>query len=269
MKKTKKILPLLLAASIAVSLCACGGTPSAPTPTPDAATETVKTGIVIEATMHALTIEARDGSTYSFVTDDSTEFTGSGEDLGDTVSVGYEGEYQQNALAKVIKVVEKGAEGTVTPVPEATEASASPASSTDPDTIKYIIAVVKDASMHNMTVSWQDKDYLILKDDDTTVDGAIEVGNTVRIFHYGDITDGITALRIDLMVEDGDDIKYINGEVIDASMNNICVDYDGHQYNISKDDDTKSDSVSVGDQVRVYHHGDIQDGIVATRIIKL
>jgi len=123
--------------------------------------------------------------------------------------------------------------------------------------------------MSNMTVGWKDKDYRILLDDDTTVDGSILIGDTVRIFHYGDIMDGVTALRIDVMSEEADDIKYINGTVVDASMNSICIDCDGHQYSIAKDDDTKSDSVSIGDSVRVYHHGDFKDGIVATRIIKL
>jgi len=82
----------------------------------------VKTGIVIEASMHALSIEAPDGTTYTFVTDDSTEFIGEGETLGDTVSVEYEGEYEQNILAIRIKAVEKAHEETVTSVPEATAA---------------------------------------------------------------------------------------------------------------------------------------------------
>ncbi len=275
MKKRKSVLLLLTAASLVFTLCACGGEKPDPSPTPTPATEgtapapvsEVKTGIVIEASMHTLTIEAKDGSTYAFVVDDNTRFEGEAENLGDTVSVEYEGEYQQDAAAKSVKVVEAAKEGTVSVVPEATDAK--PTGASGPDTIKYITAVVKDASMNSLTVSWMDKDYLILRDDNTTVDGAMEIGNTVRIFHYGDIADGVTALRIDVVTESGDDIKYITGEVVNVSMSVICVDHDGHQYFIAKDDDTKSDSISVGDRVRVYHHGDIQDGIVATRIIKL
>ncbi len=100
----------------------------------------VKTGIVIEATMHTLTIEARDGSTYVFGVDDNTRFEGEAEDLGDIVSVEYEGEYQENAAAKSVKVVEAAKGGTVSVVPEATAATVKPADTSDPDTIKYIIA---------------------------------------------------------------------------------------------------------------------------------
>ncbi len=294
MKKANKIITVLVIGSLAFSVSACGTnqTQSVPSPevTQQAVSENVKTGIVIEASMHNLTIEAMDGSTYSFISDDSTQFIGSSENLGDTVSVEYEGDYQSYTLAKKIQVIEKADENVsasakevtetpdVKPTAESTESgneqsTAQNEQSTtqnNQSTPKYITGTVVDASMNNVTVEWNGRNYTILKTDKTTVEGDVTVGATVRVYHTGDIDDGVEAIDISVVAPEitDSDIKYITGTVVDASMNTIVIENGGHQYSVLKDDDTKSDNVAVGDTVRVYHRGSYSDGMVATSIIK-
>lgn len=279
MKKTNKIIAAMIVGALALGVCACGTTKTEPEAEPEIEqqeeSETVKTGVVIEASMHNLTIEANDGSTYSFITDDDTEFIGEGESLGDTVSVEFEGEYQEYALAKKIQVIEEAEEDVSTTVPEVTEESYNSAEQSEnkSDKPKYITGTVTDATMNNITVEWNGRNYTILKTDNTTVEGEIVVGETVRVYHTGDIADGVEAIDIKVIdteddADDDDDIKYITGEVVDAAMNHIIIENNGHQYTVLKDDDTKSDNVALGDTVRVYHKGSFSDGMVAISIVK-
>ncbi len=282
MKKSKKIIAVTIIASLTLSFSACGTTQTQSEPSPEASqqaaseAETVKTGVVIEASMHNLTIEAEDGSTYSFTSDDSTQFIGSSENLGDTVSVEFDGEYQEYTLAKKIQVIKEADENvssTATEVKETSDVKSSAGSAqsgSKSDAPKYITGTVKDASMNNLTVEWNGRDYTILKTDKTTVEGDVIVGATVRVYHTGNIDDGVEAIDISVVAPElaNSDIKYITGKVIDASMNTIVIENGGHQYSVLKDDDTKSDNVAVGDTVRVYHKGSYSDGMVATSIIK-
>lgn len=296
MQKSKKLIVLLAVCLLAASLCACSSpakdapespapvsdppspTPApTPTPTPEPVKQT-KTGIVIEASMHTVTIEANDGSTYYFLVDDDTEIVGDGENLGDTTSVEFEGDYKENVLATKIQVVKKAEEEVSAAGVEAQEppaensgTSSAPAPTTQPDTLKYITGVVKDAAMNNVTVEWNGKDYLILKDDKTSVEGDIVVGATVRVYHTGDITDGVVAVDITVLTPENTDneVRYITGTVVDASMNSILIENDGHVYSVLKDENTKSDSIVVGDTVRVYHKGSYADGMTATSIVKV
>ncbi len=287
MRKANKIITVMVIGSLALSVSACGTTQpqstTAPAVTQQAASETVKTGIVIEASMHNLTIEAMDGSTYSFISDDSTEFGGGSENLGDTVSVEYDGEYQEYTLAKKIQVVEKADENVSASAVEVTEApsdakktaeekssSGSAQSENKSAAPKYITGTVTDVSMNNITVEWNGRNYTILKTDKTTVEGDVIVGATVRVYHTGDIDDGVEAIDISVVAPElaNSDIKYITGKVVDASMNTIVIENGGHRYSVLKDDNTKSDNVAVGDTVRVYHKGSYSDGMVATSIIK-
>lgn len=293
-----KIRKLLIAASVCVcvcGVCACNVQQTAPTQTEETKqSDTVKTGIVLSASMDNLVIEAPDGTTYSFITDDTTEVVGEGENLGSTVSVDYAGEYKENTLAKKISII-KAAEESVSAdasevKPEDTPAAAPEAKSdaliksdaAAPEVKnsavikqaasapKYITGTVKDAAAHNITVEWGGREYLILKDDNTTVEGNVLVGSTVRVYHTGDIADGVTAIDISVVAPEitNSDIKYITGKVVDASMHTIVIENGGHSYSVKKDDNTKSDEVAVGDTVRVYHKGGLADGMTATSIIK-
>ncbi len=275
-----RIIAAMVAGSLALCICGCGATQSQSTPSPEAtqqAAETVKTGIVIEASMHNVTIEAMDGTTYSFTCDDSTEFTGSGENLGDTVSVEFDGEYEDHILAKKLQIIEKADEDVSSSAKEVTEKEVSEKSddsasksNAKSDSPKYITGTVTDASMNNITVKWNDRNYTILKTDKTSVEGDVAVGATVRVYHTGDIADGVEAIDISVVTPErpSSDIKYITGTVVDASMNTIVIENGGHRYSVLKDDDTKSDNVAVGDTVRVYHKGSYSDGMVATSIVK-
>ena len=282
MKRNHKAIILAIACALTVSLCACGAKDDvevSETPVVDAADEsTIKTGVVIVASMHNLTIEAQDGTTYLFVTDDETEFDGESENLGDTVSVKYEGEYAENTLAKSIKVIEK-ADKEVSDSAEEFKETKKSSKSEKKETnekketkksVKYITGTVKDASMHNITVEWGGKDYSVKKTDKTSVEGDIEVGKKVRVYHTGDMADGIEAIDISVVDEKAtkSGVKYITGKVVDASMNSIVIENNGHKYSVKKNDDTKSDSVEVGDTVRVYHKGGFSDGMTATSIVK-
>lgn len=276
MKRNHKAIILAIACALTVSLCACGAKDDVEvteTPVVDAADEsTIKTGVVIDASMHNLTIEAQDGTTYLFITDDETEFDGESENLGDTVSVKYEGEYAENTLAKSVKVIEK-ADKEVSDSAEEVKETKKSNTSEKKDTkksVKYITGTVKDASMHNVTVEWGGKDYSVKKTDKTSVEGDIEVGKTVRVYHTGDMADGIEAIDISVVDEKAEKsgVKYITGKVVDAAMNSIVIENNGHKYSVKKTDDTKSDSVEVGDTVRVYHKGGFSDGMTATSIVK-
>ncbi len=288
MKKTNKIIAVMIIGALALSVSSCGATQTAqntpaPAATQQAVSETVKTGVVIEASMHNLTIEAMDGSTYSFISDDSTEVIGSSENLGDTVSVEFDGEYQEYTLAKKIQIVEKADESVSSSATEVTEAPAAAKETTEEKSSsggaqsesksaapKYITGTVTDVSMNNITVEWNGRNYTILKTDKTTVEGDVIVGATVRVYHTGDIADGVEAIDISVVAPElaNSDIKYITGTVVDASMNTIVIENGGHKYSVLKDDNTKSDNVAVGDTVRVYHKGSYSDGMVATSIMK-
>lgn len=274
MKKNYRIVGLVLTGIIACGMCSCSNEKEqaatatvAPTAVAEKLSETVKTGVVIDASMNTLVIEAPDGTTYSFVTDDATEFTGESENLGDTVSVEFEGEYSENILAKKIKVDSK-AETNVSA--EAVEVKKEEKETKNEKIIKYITAEVKDASMNHMTVEWGGKEYNVLKDDKTSVEGNVQVGSTVRIYHEGDIADGMVAIDISVVDESIKDknVRYITGKVVDASMNAISIENGGHTYRVLKDDNTKSDSVNVGDTVRIYHKGSYSDGMTAISIVK-
>lgn len=277
MKKPSKILAVMAAGVLALSISACGTNDTQNTDdtdiisqqdeTDEVQTEVV-TGVVIEATMHNVTIEAEDGSTYSFGCGDETEIVSSSGNLGDTVSVEYEGEYKENMVAKKIQLVEEADEdvsSTVSGLAEIDEQSED-----DPDAVKYLSGTVTDATMNNITVDWNGENFTLLKTDDTVVAGDVSLGSTVIICYTGKITDGAEVIDISEVAPDveSDEVKFITGVVVDATMNNITIENDDHQYTILKDDDTISDDVAIGDVVKIYHKGSYSDGMVAISILK-
>lgn len=269
MVKIHKALFLAAVCSLSFSLCSCNlkkNTDASTSTATEQSTNLTKTGVVVEATMHSLTIAASDGTTYVYSMDDTTIFEGESENLGDTVSVTSVGEYTDKVLAKTVKVISKSDESVSASAKEVKDASSNPSDVK----VKYITAVVKDASMNNVTVEWGGKTYSVKKTDKTTVEGNIKVGDTVRIYHEGNMKDGIAAIDISVVAPEivNKDIKYITGKVVDASMNTIVIENNGHTYGVKKTDETKSDSVAVGDTVRVYHKGSYADGMTATSIIK-
>ena len=234
---------------------------------------TTITGVVIEASLHTLMVAAGDGTTYSFLTDDATEVVGDSENLGDTVSVTFAGTYTENILAQKVVIDQKAENPVAKTAQEVTEPKTDGGNSgeADPDSeLRYITAQVKDAAMNHVTVEWHGQTYTVLKTDQTTVEGEITVGATVRVYHLGDIADEITAVDISVIDPEPEapEVKYITGTVVDTSMNSIVISHNGQEYSVLKDENTKSDSVFVGDTVRVYHKGSYADGMTATSIVK-
>jgi len=209
----KKSITLVLVLSFLLGLCACSSAPQ-PTSVPASATETVKTGTVLEASMHTLSITAPDGTTYSFITDDSTETIGDGLCVGDTVSVAFDGDYKENILAKKVTIDQKAAPETPAP-----------------------------------SVQWDEEQKTDSAEEETPPEAAQPETNS-----SGASPDDV--------------LEFITGTVMDVSMNSIVIECDGQEFSIQKDENTQSDSVFIGDMVRVYYKENSGDGMTATSIVK-
>jgi len=270
-KKSSIILAIMLV--LIFTLAACGQQA-----TPDAGDSlSTKTGVLIEASMHVVSIQAPDGSTYTFGIDDDTDIQGS-ELLGNTMSISYHGEYKSGVIAVSIT--------TVTEVDH--EASSGKGSTDDhgapqtkeptnpADKIWYLTGTVTDVSMNQLQLLYEDgKTYTVLKDDNTKVDSGIVVGCVARVFHKGGLKDGMLATEIHFISDapppaasPADTIWYLTGTVTDASMNGLQLLYeDGKTYSIIKDDNTRVDEgIVVGCIARVYHKGVLQDEMLALEI---
>jgi len=289
----KKVIFIAFVLVFALVLTACGNeatpapAPAGPAPAPaepapapaepvdEGDSESTKTGVLIEASMHVATIQAPDGSTYTFGIDDNTTIEGS-ELLGNTMSITYEGEYTSGIIALSIT--------TITEVDHA--ASSGKGSTSDPgapqpkepvspaDKVWYMTGTVMDASMNQLQLLYEDgKTYTVLKDDNTKTDSGIVVGCVARVFHKGSMKDGMVATEIHFIADapppdPASRTWYLTGTVTDASMHQLQLLYeDGNTYTILKDDNTRTDSgIAVGSIVRVYHKGLLADEMLATEI---
>jgi len=278
LKKCSFIIILVLVLGLVLTACSDGTTADPVASEPDDSLST-KTGVLIEASMHVVSIQAPDGSTYTFGVNDDTDIQGS-ELLGNTISVSYMGEYSSGVIAvSIITITEVDHESSTgkgsTDDPGAPQPK-EPSSSDE--TIWYMTGTVKDASMNQIQLLYEDgHTYTVLKDDNTKVDEGITVGCTARVFHKGRMVDGMVATEIHLISDsppaaphdDPDTIWYLTGTVTDASMNQLQLLYDdgGTTYTILKDDDTRTDpGIVVGSIVRVYHKGHLADQMLATEI---
>ena len=266
----KKSIIFALVIVLVFALTACGGNE-----TEDTVEELQsKTGVLIEASMHVITIQAPDGSTYTFGIDDSTEIQGS-EILGNTMSVTYSGEYTSGIIAETITTVTEVAQTSDSGGKGSTEAPGAPQPKepASGDKIWYITGTVQDVSMNQLQLLYEDgKTYTVLKDDNTKTDPGIVVGCVARVFHKGSIKDGMLATEIHFIADSppptGPKIYYLTGTVTDASMNQLQLAYeDGRVYTILKDDNTRTDpGIEIGSTVRVYHEGNMADQMLATEI---
>jgi len=238
---------------------------------------------LIEASMHVVSIQAPDGSSYTFGVDDNTTIEGS-EVLGNTVSVSYSGEYASGIIAISIKTITEAAQTSASGGKGSTEAPGAPQPSNPPaaqETLWYITGTVQDVSMNQLQLLYEDgHTYTVLKNDNTKTDSGIVVGCVARVFHKGTIKDGMVAVEIQFISNPPQDgggtssteeggIMYLTGIVQDVSMNQLQLLYeDGNTYTIIKDDSTKVDEgIEVGSTVRVYHVGVLADQMIATEIM--
>ena len=203
LKKSSIVLVFTLV--LIFALTACGGdTASEPTDSP-ASGERLMTrlGVLVEATMHGISIKAPDGIMYSFDVDDNTTIEGS-EILGNLITVGFRGEYTPGILAVTITTLEE-VDLSATENKGSTNDPGAPQpnnpSSTD-ETIWYMTATVEDATMNELQLSYEDgRIYTFLKDDNTITDPGIVVGCVARVFYKGGIIDGMIATEIHFISE--------------------------------------------------------------------
>jgi len=233
-----------------------------------------KTGVLIEASMHVISIQAPDGTTYTFGVDDSTDIQGS-ELLGNTMSVTFSGEYTSGIIATTITTVTEVAQTSASGGKGSTEAPGAPQPKepAPADKTWYITGTVQDVSMNQLQLLYEDgKTYTVLKDDNTKTDPGIVVGCVARVFHKGNIKDGMLATEIHFIADapppTGPKVYYLTGTVTDASMHQLQLAYeDGRIYTILKDDNTRTDpGIEIGSTVRVYHEGNLADEMLATEI---
>jgi len=274
----KRLVVIAFTLILPVMLIACGG--SATEATGEALS--TKTGVLIEASMHVVSIQAPDGTTYTFGIDDNTTVEGS-EVLGNTMSVSYNGDYYSGTIAVKITTVTEAAQTSASGGKGSTDAPGAPQPSNPPasqEKLWYITGTVQDVSMNQLQLLYEDGNtYTVLKDDNTKTAEGIVVGCVARVFHKGNIKDGMIATEIQLIsppTQDGGGtsstadggVMYLTGTVTDASMNSLQLLYeDGKTYTIIKDDNTKTDEgIVVGSTVRVYHVGVLADQMIATEI---
>jgi len=222
--------------------------------------------------MHVVSIQAPDGTTYTFGVDDSTDVQGS-EVLGNTMSVTFSGDYTSGIIAETITTVAEVAQTSDSGGKGSTEAPGAPQPKEPAkDKLWYITGTVQDVSMNQLQLLYEDgKTYTVLKDDNTKTDPGIVVGCVARVFHKGGIKDGMVAVEIHFIADappTGPKIYYLTGTVTDASMHQLQLAYeDGRVYTILKDDNTRTDSgIEIGSTVRVYHEGNLADEMLATEI---
>jgi len=275
----KKIsLMFVLALVLVFALTACGDsnnndTPDEPEATVDESLTTI-TGVLIDASMHVITLQAPNGTTYTFAIDDDTEIIGS-EVLGNTMSASFVGEYTSGVVAVAVMTISEIPDTSASGGKGSTGAAGAPQPKepSPEDRIWYLTGTVTDVSMNQLQLLYEDgTTYTVLKDDNTQSDSGIVVGCVARVFHKGSLRNGMVATEIHFIADSpppqGDPIFFLTGTVTDATMNELQLLYeDGNTYTILKDDDTRTDSgIEVGSVVRVFHKGGLQPQMLATEI---
>ncbi len=172
------VLPVLLL------LAAC----SSPAATPPEAQQGSVSGIVIDATMNGLTIEAEDGNSYRFATE-GVEVTGADSiALQDEVTISYNGE------------LTAGNDNKATATRITVTASAQPGSSVPQQ--GSVSGLVIDATMNGLTIEAEDGNSYHFATEGVEVTGAdsIALQDEVTISYNGELTAGndnkATATRI-------------------------------------------------------------------------
>ncbi len=261
-------LSLIICLALAIGLSACAKTPTEPdldpmNPGPQIPDTATVTGVVIEASEGAVSVQAPDGTTYIFTVGSETKIDGK-DDLGSTVEVKYSGNYVEKTNAIEIKVVKEAA-------PETTTAPGPEIPADKEHVIKYITGTIIGDTMHNVQVKarMNGETYTILKNDKTVSDENIVVGSVVRVWHTGNIKDGVMATKVILIADPVDAEKHLLiGTIVDSTTNSIIVTAkDGFNYTFKKTDKTEvTASISIGDKVSITYTGDVTDGPTAVKI---
>ena len=233
-----------------------------------------KTGVLIEVSAHVISIQAPDGTTYTFGVNDGTTVHGS-EKLGNTVSVIHDGEYSSGVIAS-----------SVTTIAEVDHESSSGKGSTDDpaapqpkepkssdETIWYMTGTVNALSSNQLQLLYEDgHTYKVTIDSSTKVEHEVVVGCVARVFHKGRMVDGMVATEIHFISatpsDDPNTVWYLTGVVTEISETHLLLLYeDDKTYTINRDENTRSDpGIEVGTRVRVFHKGHLADEMLATEV---
>ena len=259
----KKLSVFLVSALVVVmSLSACGAEKSV-----------TKSGVLTSLERFSMSITSSDGTVYTYSVDSDTKFDGEDESLGDTVEVVSSGEFKDGAHADEIRIVKNGDEVT-----------------TD---VESLSGKITDAVHASVTVETEDgESYTVFKDDNTAVhsDSGISIGDSVEIFYTGSLNDNSAVANSIFVISGSDDssksqqssnsnnsnkentasqdvIRYLTGECVDDTMHNVTIKYNGVNYNVVKDDNTEVvGNIGVGDTIRIFHKGSLEEGMHATKI---
>ena len=219
---------------------------------------TKKTGILIEASNHVVSIQSPDGTTYTFFVGDDTVVEGT-EKLGNTVEVSFDGEYTEGMNAKTVTTIQEVKEEQTTPPKH----EGSTGTTTKPeDIVRYATGEVLSLSGNSIkfVARINGLTYNIATDGNTKRDEGIADGDIVRVIHKGNLKDGIVATKISIVARKADNNTYtIIGTVKDASMNQISLDEEGYVYEFKKTDDSTVEAANetVGKKVEITFKGDI------------
>ena len=234
-------------------------------------------GEVADASNSSLSITAGDGKTYTILKNDETiVHSGHGITIGDHVEVLYTGSLsEENAVAQSIMISSEGeSQAAAAPGPAATpEPDPAPSAGTEPvpaagqETIRYVDGPCVDDTMNSILLDYEGFTYSILKDDSTVVVGDIAAGDTIRVFHKGNLSDGMTATKILLVAKAQDNeeedfgLKKIYGTILDETKSSLLLSTDdGREVQIIKTDDTEVLASGLGVYVEVSYRDETPDG---------
>jgi len=277
----KKFCVIIVAViMLALILTACSGNPASESPpsvnppSEPAVSVSSKTGVLIEVSVHVVSIQAPDGSTYTFGVNEETTVQGS-ELLGNTITVSYRGEYSSGIIAVSITTVAE-VDHDSTPGKGSTDDPAAPQpKEPEPahEKIWYMTGTVKGLTSNQLQLLYEDgHTYKVTIDNKTDIDKDVVVGCVARVFHKGRMVDGMVATEIhfiaDKPADDSNTVWYLTGTVTDISEHQLLLLYeDGKTYTIIKDEHTRADpGIEIGTRVRVYHKGHLAEEMTATEV---
>ncbi len=232
-----------------------------------------KTGVVTSASSKLLSIQTENGIMYWFSMDNHTNFECTGENLGDTVSIEYEGEYTDFMLAKSVSVTEEATDNSFE-IPEKLSHINS--------YIKHTAGITTDITKNYITIApdTDSEDTLtISKGEYSTTDENIAIGDSVRVYFREVYDDNPMAVDIRVISPKPEkklgksktpsSLHYITGMVLVTEGKTAIISKDGHNYRIEKSDTIISDDISVGDTARIYYTGSFLNGMTASCIEKM
>lgn len=229
-----------------------------------------KIGIVTSATKGLLSLQTDNGSLYTFSLNENTVFECTDETLGDTLSIEYEGEYEEFMVAKEVTVTKEAPAEDNTVIANTVSANTG--------NLFHIAGVTTDVTKNYITVASDiesEEQITINRNDSTIADENIAIGDSVGIYYVKLSENDLIATFIKVVspkpekVDASTNIHHITGTVQSSDDKIIKISKAGYEYTIVKGDNIISDDIAEGDTVRVYHTGSFTSGMTATYIEKI